>query len=125
MLQEIKIEQTKYSPKIYLREGNIHFEGRSVLNDPYHFYQPVFSWIERYIDSDPKDIRIDLKFEYINTSSVKWIFEMLKTFLRKPELKKQLNINWYYEDGDDDMQELGEILKSIMNSSFHIIKIRE
>ncbi len=125
MQQEIKIDQTKYSPKVYLRDGKIYFEGRSVLNDPYHFYQPVFSWIRQYIDSDPTNIRIDLKFEYINTSSVKWVFEMLKTFLKKPGLKKELNINWYYEEGDEDMLELGEILKSIMNSSFHIIKTRE
>ena len=124
-MQEIKINKTKYSPEVYLRDGKLYFEGRSVLNDPHLFYQPVYTWIKQYIDSGPSSIQIDMKFEYINTSSVKWVFEMLKAFLKYPKVKKQLNINWYYEEGDDDMQELGEILRSIMNSSFHLIKTGE
>lgn len=50
---------------------------------------------------------------------------MLKTFLHKPKIKDQLLINWYYEEGDDDMQELGEILKSLMNSRFNLIETEE
>jgi len=125
MMQEIKIDQTKYSPKVSLRNGSLYFAGRSVLNDPYLFYQPLHSWIKQYVDTNPSFTQIDLKFEYINTSSIKWLVEMLKTFLQKPEIKKQLRVNWYYEEGDEDMMDLGEILKSLMNSSFRIIETLE
>jgi len=125
MIQDIHIDQTRYSPKIYLRDGTIYFEGRSILNDPTVFYKPIYSWIKQYVNSNPSSTQIDLKFEYINTSSIKWLFEMLKTFLHKPKIKDQLLINWYYEEGDDDMQELGEILKSLMHSRFNLIETEE
>ena len=125
MTEELQIEKTRYTPHIHLREGDIRFEGRSVLNDPYHLYQPVYKWIKEYVQQKPNDTRIDLKFEYINTSSMKWIFEILRVFLKDPGIKEKLNVNWYYEEGDDDMRELGEILKSFLNTSFQLIETPE
>jgi len=125
MTEELQIEKTRYTPLIYLRNGDIRFEGRSVLNDPYHLYQPVYDWIKKYVQENPSTTHIDLKFEYINTSSMKWVFEILRIFLEKPDLKEKLDINWYYEEGDDDMRELGEILKSFLNSSFQLIETPE
>ncbi len=125
MPEELQIEKTRYTPQILLREGDISFEGRSVLNDPYHLYQPVYNWIKEYVQKKPSDTKINLKFEYINTSSMKWVFEILRIFLENPELKEKLYINWYYEEGDDDMKELGEIIKSFLNSSFQLIETPE
>ncbi len=125
MTEELQIEKTRYTPHIHLREGDICFEGRSVLNDPYHLYQPVYKWIKEYVQQNPSDTRIDLKFEYINTSSMKWVFEILRVFLKDPGIKEKLNVNWYYEEGDDDMRELGEILKSFLNTSFQLIETPE
>ena len=125
MLQDLQIEKTRYTPFIHLSEGDIRFEGRSVLSDPYDLYQPVYEWIKEYIHNNPPDTLIDLKFEYINTSSMKWVFEILRTFLEEPSLKEKLKINWYYEEDDEDMKELGEILRSFLNSSFHLIEVPE
>jgi hypothetical protein len=125
MTEELQIEKTRYTPHILLREGDILFEGRSVLNDPYLLYQPVYDWIKQYVRENPSTTHIDLKFEYINTSSMKWVFEILRIFLEKPDLKDKLIINWYYEEGDEDMRELGEILKSFLNSSFRLIETKE
>jgi hypothetical protein len=125
MTKELQIEKTRYTPYIHLRKGNISFEGRSVLNDPYHLYQPVYEWIREYVKEKPSPTHINLKFEYINTSSMKWVFEILRIFREKPELKDKLSISWYYEEGDDDMRELGEILKSFLNSSFQLIETPE
>jgi hypothetical protein len=125
MTKELVIEKTRYSPYIHLQEGKIRFEGRSVLSDPYYLYQPVYEWIKEYVHTNNYSTHINLKFEYINTSSMKWIFEILKVFLENPELKEKLSISWYYEEGDDDMRELGEILRSFMNSSFRLIETPE
>jgi hypothetical protein len=125
MKEDLEIEKTRYTPYIRLREGEIFFEGRSVLSDPYLLYQPVYDWIREYVHTKNDPTKIILKFEYINTSSMKWIFEILKLFLENPEMKNQLNITWYFEEGDEDMRELGEILRSFMSSSFQLIETPE
>jgi len=125
MAKEINIDQTRFSPKVRLRKGRLKMEGRSVLNDPRPFFQPLFSWVDEYIARNPGSTRIDLRFEYINTSSTKWLYEILKTIKQKKAFRDDLQINWYYESGDEDMYELGEILKSLMNASFHLIETPE
>ncbi|NOY38204.1 MAG: DUF1987 domain-containing protein [Chlorobi bacterium] len=125
MDKEITIDQTRFSPGVRLKKGTLKMEGRSVLNDPKPFFQPLFLWVDKYISGNPGTTRIDLKFEYINTSSTKWVFEMLRAIKQKKHSSDDLEINWYYETGDEDMYELGEILKSLMNSSFRIIETPE
>jgi len=125
MTKEINIDQTRFSPKVRLRKGRLKMEGRSVLNDPKPFFQPLFSWVDEYIARNPGSTRIDLRFEYINTSSTKWLYEILKTIKQKKAFQDDLQINWYYESGDEDMYELGEILKSLMTASFHLIETPE
>lgn len=125
MDKEINIDQTRFSPKVRLKKGRLKMEGRSVLNDPQPFFQPLFNWVEEYIAQNPGSSRIDLKFEYINTSSTKWLYEILKSIKQKKADRDDLQINWYYETGDEDMYELGEIFKSLMNASFRIIETAE
>ncbi len=125
MNEELRIEKTRYTPYIHLKKGDIRFEGRSVVNDPVPLFQPVYDWIRNYVQNDPDKTRIDLKFEYINSSSTKWIFEILKFFQKDPKLLRETKVNWYYERGDEDMKELGEILRSALGPSLELIEIPE
>ncbi len=125
MNKELHIEKTRYTPSIELREGGIRLEGRSVVNDPQPLYQPVYEWVDDYVKKVPEKTHIDLKFEYINSSSTKWIFEILKIFQKDPRLLDRTRVNWYYEKGDDDMKELGEILRSSLGPSLQLIEVPE
>jgi hypothetical protein len=40
-------------------------------------------------------------------------------------LSNKIEINWYFEEGDDDMQELGYILKSLVVCPFDLIETKE
>ena len=50
---------------------------------------------------------------------------MLKILGKRHEIKDIMKINWYYEEGDDDMAELGRIFKSLVKSPFTFIKTKE
>ena len=123
--EKIKIRATKKTPGVELDDGKIVFDGRSIPEDPNKFYKPIYEWIKQYSNEEITPTRIDLKFEYINTSSTKWVYAVLKEIGMNQNLADKVEIKWYFEEGDDDMQELGYILKSMVLCPFVLIETEE
>jgi len=97
--------------------------GRSIPENPGEFYRPVHDWISSYISQEPGRIRIDLGFEYINTSSIKWVFTLLRELASLEEVGENATVNWYYDHGDEDMAELGFILRSLIDCPFIVTEL--
>jgi len=99
--------------------------GRSIPENPGDFYRPVQDWVSNYVQSSSQKTIIDLGFEYINTSSTKWIFTILRALSDMKELELNARVTWYYEHGDEDMCELGFILRSLVDCPFILIEVDE
>ena len=99
--------------------------GRSIPENPGVFYRPVLEWISKYIKNYSGKTRIEFGFEYINTASTKWIYAILKELAELKELVQNGSVTWYYEQGDEDMCELGFILRSLVECPFTIIELKE
>jgi hypothetical protein len=120
-----KSEPSKRTPWITMEPGRIFIMGRSIPENPGEFYRPVHKWISQYSCNHMDRSRIDLGFEYINTSSTKWIFNILKELSLMKEVEENLKIAWYYEQGDEDMCELGFILRSLIECPFILVEVEE
>ena len=83
------------------------------------------TWISEYSKSHIDKSKIDLGFEYINTSSTKWIFNILKELSEMPDVAENVKVTWYYEQGDEDMCELGFILRSLIECPFILVEVEE
>ena len=116
------VEATKRTPAICLEHGRIIFEGRSITENPGAIYRPVHEWISRYSRICREETQIEFGFEYINTSSTKWIYNIIKELAGIENVGKYARILWYYEQGDDDMCELGLILRSLTECPFFIVE---
>lgn len=123
--KSIKIDATRNTPAVLLDKGHILIDGRSIPEDSQKFYKPIHDWIKEYTDKEFSPTTIDLNFEYINTSSTQWVFAVLKEFGTNPELEGKVKINWFFEEGDDDMEELGNILQSMVPHPITIIETEE
>jgi hypothetical protein len=121
----LKAEPTKRTPRIILEPGRIYIMGRSIPENPNVFYRPVYDWIAGLAKENNQKIKIDLGFEYINTSSTKWIFTILKELNEMKNLAEYANVTWYYESGDDDMSELGFILRSYVDCPFLLVEVSQ
>ena len=97
--------------------------GRSIPENTSDFYRPVFDWISNYSQDYSEKTKIEFGFEYINTSSTKWIFSILKELSEMKELAINARVIWYYELGDEDMCELGFILRSLVECSFILVEV--
>ncbi len=125
-MKELFIEPTPESLGVRLKSGLLEFSGRSIPEDPMKLFTPILEWIEEYIKNPPASTSINLKFEYINTSSSKHLLNILET-LNKAYDKKENNmsITWSYEVGDDDMYELGKFIESMIEIPMNYIEVEE
>jgi hypothetical protein len=120
-----KNEPSKRTPWIILERGKIFIMGRSVTENPGELYRPVHDWITKYAEDYLEKTTIQLGFEYINSSSTKWIFTIIKELAKLKESVKDVTVTWYYEKGDEDMNELGIIIRSLVDCSLVVVEVEE
>ena len=102
--------------------GLIRFRGRSVHENALEFFKPVDDWVNDYIN-EPADVTsIDMKFDYLNSANAKILIQLIHKISRVRLLNKKLIINWYYEEGDEDIYERGEYFSSVLNIPFNFVK---
>jgi len=121
--EKYSIEPTKRSPWIVFEPGRLCVMGRSIIENPSSFYEPALRWVSDFTKSWTGKTKIDLGFEYINTGSIKWLYILIREISELRDMLYNTSINWYYEEGDEDMCELGYILKSLIDCRFSIIEV--
>jgi hypothetical protein len=100
--------------------GECTLEGESFLEETSNFYAPLLDWINDYIETK-KPITLNIKLTYFNTSTSKWILNILHTLKYYQDKGGKVTINWFYYKDDIDMAE--EIDDYIIDSGIHINKI--
>lgn len=94
---------------IYFPIVNLNYEtglceisGESYMEETYKFYEPVINWLNKYV-SEKKTITFNFKLTYFNTSSSRFILEILD-ILKKHQLNGgEVTVNWYYKKNDPDI----------------------
>ena len=125
-MKPLVIEPTPESLGVSLKSGLLEFSGRSIPEDPMKLFTPILDWIEEYIKNPPASTSINLNFEYINTSSSKFILNILEILNRAYDTEKSnMDINWSYEVGDEDMYELGKFIESMIEIPMNYIEVEE
>ena len=119
-MRELRITPTKTSPEILLSpEGLVKIKGRSIHEDVTEFYSPVDKWLDEYIKS-PADVTcVDMNLEYFNSASAKVFIQLLEKIKHVAFKNKKFVVNWYYEEGDEDILERGEYFSSILDTPFN------
>jgi len=104
--------------------GIIRIKGRSIHENVSDFFVPVETWVSEYTLNPAQLTTIDLNLEYCNSSSAKAMIQMLQQVKAVTSKNKSFVINWYYEEGDDDILERGEYFASILDVPMNFIKIK-
>jgi hypothetical protein len=85
----------------------------------------VDDWIEKYLDN-PADLTcVDFYLEYLNTNNLKFYISLLQKIETVKMKNKKLMVNWYYEEGDEDMIEKGEYISSVLDVPYNFIMLSE
>ena len=118
------IKETLFTPsvKIFQDEHKIVISGQSRLEDPSPFYEKLLLLLDESIVDFKTHTSIDFMLNYLNSSSSKWLFHILKDIQVKFQGKKIITINWYFDSDDDSMLEAGEVFQSLLSLPFNILE---
>lgn len=119
--EELYIPATDETPEVSLtrQKNRSYISGRSLPENAFEFYRPLINWVNHHSSKIDRVFEIEFKFDYFNSSSGRYLFEML-TQLEKNPKKQYIKILWIVEDGDDLMLEKGKELKSLLDLNFDI-----
>lgn len=113
------IDKTADCPYInFSEEGIIDIEGRSITEDVFSFWQPLLEWIADYCKNPAAFTSVTINLEYTNSSSNKYINEILRKFEECHLKGNKLLINWKYEEDDESIYQLGKDLEAITRLPF-------
>jgi hypothetical protein len=126
LLKGKNIAATHNTPEVKLDpDGMIRITGRSMIQDITVISKPIEAWIDQYLSHPAELTCVDFYLEYINTTNVKFYISLL-TRIETLRLKdKKYTVNWYYDEGDEDIIEKGEYISSVVEIPFNFIVISD
>ncbi len=126
-MDSIFIEPTRVTPLVSFNpEINLlEIKGRSSPENSILFYDQILSLIDDFIASENESLTVNFSFEYFNTSSSKCLFDVFRKLTKLEDEDKELIINWYYEEDDEDMMEAGEDYADLLDLDINFIELEE
>ncbi|QQR86795.1 MAG: DUF1987 domain-containing protein [Flavobacteriales bacterium] len=123
----LHIERTETSPQvdIDLKHGVLEFIGRSLPANSEAFYTRVHHWLDDYLRAPQPSTVVNMKMDYLDTSSSKHIYNILERLNGASERGLQVNVNWHFEAGDDGMEETGKDYQSCFRMDFNLVEVEE
>ncbi len=110
-MENIKIDATERSPEVDLDFTNNMFaiRGESYPEDATAFFGPLLARLEAHFKALSEDkLTFDFELIYFNSSSAKVLMSLFDLLEETAGNGNAVTVTWTYEDGDDNMRELGE-----------------
>ena len=136
-MEPLRLDGTDLSPEIILDPGQHHFSitGVSRPEDVRSFYYPVIEWCNKleteFVDTGKikfdkeHPLKLTIKLKYFNSSSAKFLYDIFIVFGKISRKDQQVEIDWYYDEGDDDMLDAGQEMSDIAEIPFSFIENKE
>ncbi|MEQ9232113.1 MAG: DUF1987 domain-containing protein [Cyclobacteriaceae bacterium] len=126
-MERIFMEPSRITPLINFdpEDGVLEMRGRSSPENAIQFYQRLIENLAMFAESSQESFTAHFAFEYFNTSSSKCLFDVFKRLVRIRDSGKELHINWFYEEDDEDMMEAGEDYSDLLDLEFNFIEIED
>lgn len=129
-MEKYSIEATPNTPtiKFDFEKGELNISGRSIPENSIEFYNPLFLALDTYLSNpNRKNATIlNIQLEYYNSSSsacLLSVFKKLEKFNKGVGLP--VNVNWIYEENDEDILAAGKNFEGMVDLPFKMIQISE
>jgi len=110
-MNNIKIEATDRSPEIDFdfSKNKFSIRGESYPEDVTAFFGEIIENLETHLSGmDSGDVEFNFELIYFNSSTAKVLMGLFDTLEEAAEGGLSVAVNWYYDQEDDTMEELGE-----------------
>jgi hypothetical protein len=134
-MKPLQISGTSVSPSVNFDPDAkvLELGGYSRPENVRDFYFPIILWLEQYKEflkgnrliSKGEPISFRFKFIYFNSSSAKFIFDIITMLNEIQREGVPLKIYWYFDEDDDELREAGEELSDMTNVPFYYVEVKK
>ncbi|MFT4678684.1 MAG: hypothetical protein ACJAV7_001784 [Flavobacteriales bacterium] len=119
-LNSLYIAQTEETPEVSfnLEDSEFSIVGRSLPENAFSFYKPIIEWIRNYSELAVNPGSMTIRLDYFNSSSGRYIMEMLVELENFKKESSKLSIIWISDADDELMIEKGEEFQSLIDLPF-------
>ncbi len=130
-METLIIENTPITPYIIFnpKEGKFEFSGYCRPEDCKKYFSTLIKYISDYQEeivsgriaegTKSDNFSFIFKFRYINSTSTKFLCEFLFQVIKFKNIGVSFVVEWFYEENDEDMRELGEDISDIIDYPFY------
>lgn len=122
MLKPLLIQDEKHSTHIEFdnKTNSMVMKGHTIPANAHIFFGSIKKWTDIYLKTNPPEITLTISFEYLHTGASRQVFEFMR-MLNEWAItnKKKFNVNWFYEEDDDDMQQQGIDFSAVLKMKFN------
>lgn len=122
-MESLIIKASDDTPEIIFNKdlGEFSIVGKSLPEDVIAFYTPVFSWLEQYVTDPLEKTVFTVKIVYFNSASQRALNEIFTILCRIGMKNKEVEVEWYFHQDDEEIQEAGEEYADITQIPFRYI----
>lgn len=116
-MQSLVIEKTKSTPYINFDadSGFLQISGESFPENVTKFYTQIIDWIRNYLNQESKEMTIEFRITYFNSSSSK-VFMTIFDLLEENVIEgKEISVKWMCDKHNELAIECGEEFKEDLN----------
>lgn len=118
--------QVEFKPS----ERKLTISGYSRPENVRDFYVPILNWLENFYNEltekkskseNTQPIEFQFKLVYFNSSSAKFLYDIIIILNQIQNAGIPVTINWYYDKEDSELREAGEDLSELAQVPFNFI----
>ncbi len=117
------IQGTKTTPHALMNEGYMKISGKAVPVRDEQFFGKINKKISSYQKEPANTTQVDFNLSYVNASSKKSMVELLNNLERMNNQGFTVIVSWKFAADNEDVRELGEILKSMFDLRINLIAL--
>lgn len=119
-MEKLEIEPFLQTPEINFdpASGIMLLAGKSYPADAIDFYRPIIDWSKKYTEKPAAKTELICEIEYLNSASQKQLVELLLAFKPIHTNGGDFVVIWKYEEGDDDILSVGELIEHELEIPF-------
>ncbi len=123
MLTNLILAKTKNTLSVNFdaSSGILELSGSSYPENTTDFFKPLIEWIQQYFLEVTGKMVLNIKIDYLNSSSIKYLSDMIDKLENYHKSGGVVEINWHHKEDDDDIKEMGEEIKEDVSFKFTII----
>jgi hypothetical protein len=101
--------------------GIFLMKGISIAHNPNTIYEPIKQWLTEYKEIAKGNIVLTMRFQYLNTSSLKSIVDIIILINSFANENCSVKFIWEYEEDDEDFYDLGIELEKFSSANVEFV----